>query len=441
MLRFLLVLMIGFLAVMPVMKPAQAQDENQIACEYDLTGETIKFYHFADYSGVYTFITLPLLAGFEDAVEYFNANGGICGAEIVAEYRDTGGDREAAQAAWDDFSNREDVDVVIVVQTEDSELLRQQAEEKKIPILASTGSVMGLYGEEGSDPGWVFAVTPLYEDQMGAFCEYISQNWESFGIEDDPVIGHVSWLGAVGEASDKPETRAYCEGLGVGYAESAYFFPGLPDVTTQVQTVLDAGANIIYTTSLASGPAQVATTLQTLGVSDKVLLAGPNWVLDTSVIRLGGEAVAGIVGQLPYHWWDELEHPGVQVVTQKWAEKRAAENPETAFELRNIAYLLAFAAVDLYAQIITESINQAGGLDNLTGQVVYNTLVSGTTFSGMDGMLSFSYDETRRSPNRTRIGTIEFVESEAGVAPVVKPLTDWFEAPDLRPGGADVPTE
>ncbi len=427
-----------FAVVMPHPTPLIQAQEEAITCAFDLTGETIKFYQFGDYSGVYTFITLPLLSGFEDALEYVNANGGLCGAEVVMEYRDTGGDRESAQAAWDDFSNRDDVDVIITVQTEDAELLRDQAEAKGIPIMVSTGSVMGLYGEDGNDPAWVFAVTPLYEDQLGAFCEYISENWASFGIEGDPKIGHVSWLGAVGEASDKPETRAYCESLGVETVGAAYFFPGLPDVSSQVQTILDAGANIIYTTSLASGPAQVATTLDTLGVRDELLLAGPNWVLDTSVIRLGGESVAGIVGQLPYYWWDELEHPGVQAVTTAWAEKRVAENPETAYELRNIAYLLGWASVDLYKQIITEAINRAGGIENLNGDIIYETLTSGTTFSGMEGVLEISYNETRRSPTRTRMGVIEFVESGNGVAPVVTPLTAWGETPDLRPGGADV---
>lgn len=433
-LRGMLILLL-FLSLFPV----RAQEAGAIACEYDLTGKTIKFYYFGDLSGVYTFITLPVVAGFEDAIEYLNANGGICGAEIIIESRDTAGDREAAQAAWDDFSSRDDANVIIVILTEDSELLREQAEEKKIPIIASTGSVKGLYGDNGDDPGWVFAVTPLYEDQLGAFCDYISENWARFGIEGDPVIGHVSWLGAVGEASDRPETRAYCESIGVGYAGAAYFFPGLPDITTQVQTILDKGANIIYTTSLASGPAQVATTLETLGMQGKVLVAGPNWVIDTSVIRLGGEATAGIIGQLPYRWWDELSHPGVQIVTQKWAEKRLVADPEGAFELRNIAYLLAWAAADLYNQIITASINHAGGLDNLDGTAVYETLTSGMTFSGLDGLLSFSFDETRRSPNLTRMGTIEFLETDAGLTPQVTPLTEWVETPDLKPGGADVP--
>lgn len=417
----------------------RAQEASDIQCEYDLTGETIKFYYFGDLSGVYTFITLPVVSGFEDAVEYINATGGLCGAEIVIESRDTGGDREAAQAAWDDFSARDDASVIIVILTEDSELLRDQAEAKQIPIIASTGSVKGLYGDNGDDPGWVFAVTPLYEDQLGAFCDYVSQNWAQFGIEGEPVIGHVSWLGAVGEASDQPETRAYCESKGVGYAGAAYFFPGLPDITTQVESILDKGANIIYTTSLASGPAQVATTLEALGKRDEVLIAGPNWVLDASVIRLGGEATAGMVGQLPYRWWDELEHPGVQAVTQKWAEKRLAADTESAFELRNIAYLLAWASADLYKQIITASINHAGGLDNLDGAAVYETLTSGLTFSGMEGILSFSFDENRRSPNLTRIGRIDFVETDAGLTPQVSPLTDWRTTPDLKPNGADVP--
>src|SRR5690606_32688557 len=191
----------------------------------------------------------------------------------------------------------------------------------EIVLFNAAGSELGLYGEAG-EPGNQYSIIPLYTDQLGAFCDYVVENWDSFGIEGDPVIGHLSWEGAFGRSSDTEGTRAYCEAAGVGYAGAEYFLPGTPDISTQLQGLVDAGANIIYTSSLASGPAQVAGTVAALGLTDSVVLGGANWALDSSVIGLGGEATEGIIGNLPYLWWDELEEPGVQTVVGYWAANR-----------------------------------------------------------------------------------------------------------------------
>lgn len=414
---------------------------SEVTCEHDLTGQTVKFYHFGDLSGPYAFITQPVLTGFDDAIAYFNANGGVCGATIETEYRDTGASGDVAQATWDEFTGRGDAAVIFLYLTEDSELLRQQAIDLKIPLVVATASTLSLYGENADSPSYVFGATPLYQNQLGAFCDYISEHWSEYGLEGDPVIGHISWLGAFGEASDTEESRAYCESKGVGYANAQYYFPGIPDISGQIQRAIDEGANILYTTSLASGPSQLASTVHAMELQEQVLLAGPNWVLDTSVIGLGGEAVAGIIGQLPYYWWDELDHPGVKLVNDYWVTNRlaTAQDPAIAFQSRNIAYLLSWTTVAWYQQFMTLTVNRVGGLENVTGEEVYNTLTSGILFDPLDGLIELSYDEFQRTANRSRIGTIQYLETETGRVPQVVALTDWFTVPDLIPNGADVP--
>jgi ABC-type branched-subunit amino acid transport system substrate-binding protein len=443
--KLLLLILLGALVLLTV-PPSLAQEEpisraSEATCEADLTGQTVKFYHFGDLSGPYAFITQPVLIGFEDAITYFNEQGGVCGATIATEYRDTGASGEAAQAAWDEFTGRGDASVVFLYLTEDSELLRDQATQQQIPLVVATASTRSLYGENADTPAYVFGATPLYQNQLGAFCDYISQNWDSYGIEGDPVIGHISWLGAFGEASDTEESRAYCASKGVGYANAQYYFPGIPDISGQIRKALDEGANILYTTSLASGPAQLASTVQTLELQDQIILAGPNWVLDTSVIGLGGEAVAGFIGQMPYYWWDEQTQPGVKLVNDYWVANRlaTASDPAQAFQGRNIAYLLAWTTVAWYQQFMTLAVNQVGGLEGVDGQAVYETLTSGITFDPLDGLIELRYDDFQRTATRSRIGTIRFVETDGGRIPQVAPLTDWFTVPDLIPGGADVP--
>lgn len=431
------IVLLAILALAAMLVPAvnadnPSQDDpfaGRTECEEDLTGETIRFFHFGDLSGVYAFISQPLVAGFTDAAAYFNANGGLCGAEIVQEYRDTGGAQEQSQAFWDEFSALEDAYSIFIYASADAELLREQAAEKEIPLLVAAGSELGLYGET-NEPGYVFATIPLYADQLAAFCDYVGENWASMGIEGDPVIGHLSWEGAFGRSSDTETARAHCEAAGVGYAGAEYFLPGTPDISTQLQTLVDAGANIIYTTSLASGPAQVAGTVAQGGLTGQVVVAGPNWVLDTSVIGLGGEATAGIVGNLPYLWWDELAEPGVQMVASYWAENRLADNPEEAVRVRNIAYIVSWASLDLWVEAMIRTINEVG-YENLTGADVYATL-DNFQYDALGGILRMDWTGGNRSVPTTRIGSIQFVESDAGVTPSIQPLSDWIPAPDMR---------
>lgn len=433
----------------PVAPEASNRPTNRTECTVDLTGETVLFYHIGDLSGAYRGITQPLLAGFDDAMKYFNANGGLCGATIAHElgvsYDDTAGSQEKAQEVWDRFVTDADVrpPVVLMYNSADGEILRDQAAELQTPILLAAGSDKALYGEDGT-PGWEFALIPLYTDQLGLFCEYISENWADFGIDGDPSIGHLSWGIPFGQSSDTAETRAYCESVGVSYAGAEYFSPlGTPDVGPQLKNLTDNGANIIYTTTLATGADTVIKAVAGAGLLDSVVVSGTNWILDTSVYGLAGADSNGVVGNLPYVWWDDLENEGVQIVNAQWVENRLApaggdaELQAAALRNRNIAYLTAYSALDLWMEVYTRAINEVG-FENVTGEVFYNILTNDFEYETFHGLANIAYDAENRSVRNSQIGQIQI---EEGALPKIVPISDVYETPDLRPGGADVVAE
>jgi branched-chain amino acid transport system substrate-binding protein len=460
----LLVLSVLVIAVFAV--PVVAQDDTTLPdfiqhseCSVDLTGETVTIYHFGDISGSYAFITQPLLAGLADAAAYFNARGGACGAEVVQDNRDTGGDLAQTQAAYDAYSTLDPKpDLLVLYASGDAELLRDQVEEDEIPVLISAGSVDGLYGEDGASPGWIYATNPLYADQFGSFCRYIGANAETY---PEPVVGYISWPGAFGESAFTPEVIAYCAEQGVTILETPeYFPPTATDISGNVLNLVDAGANILYTNSLASGPFLVGKTLVDLGLEDSVHLAGVNWALDTSVgllsrTALGSDglpAVNGIIGSLPFHWWTERELPGVALINEQ-----AAAN-ERQLSTQNIAYLLGWATVDTYIEMYIQTVNRVGSLEAVDGAAIRETVES-MVYSPL-GLYTFDFrgGEIRALPGN-RIATMLFANADmSGVAssgedalqvplpdgtnafiPVLVALTDFEDAPDLRPGGADVP--
>ncbi|MBK8030221.1 MAG: ABC transporter substrate-binding protein [Chloroflexi bacterium] len=455
------VLFIVLLSLLVV--PAFAQEElpefiQHSDCEVDLTGQTVTVYHFGDISGSYAFITQPLLAGLADAAAYFNARGGICGATIVQDNRDTGGDLAQTQAAYDAYSSLDPKpDVIVLYASGDAELLRDQLAEDEIPAFISAGSVAGLYGEDGATPGWIYATNPLYADQIGSFCAYVGANPEQY---PDPVIGYISWPGAFGSSAFTPETMAYCAEQGVSMLETPeYFLPTATDISGNVLNLVDAGANILYTNSLASGPFMIAKTVVDLGLEEDVQLAGVNWALDTSVgllsrTALGSDglpAVNGIVGSLPFLWWSERAEPGIALINEQ-----AAAN-ERSLSTQNIAYLLGWATVDTYVEMYIQTVNRVGSLDAVDGAAIQETIES-MVYSPL-GFYEMNFADGVRAVNGNRMATMMFLNATGdGVAtsgddamkvdlpdgtqafiPVLVPLTEFAPAPDLRPGGADVP--
>ena len=438
--------------------PSLAQDmmdypSELTACEVDLAGETINIFHFGDLSGPFAFITQPVVSAVTDAVNYWNSRGGVCGAELAQVYEDTGGNREAAQSAYDRFTSQyaEDLDLLLLYSSDDGELLREQLAADEVVSFISAGSIESLYGEDGQTPGWLYASNPLYINQFGFFCQFVAASPEIF---PDPVIGFVTWPFAFGLAGMEPAAREYCGGLGVQVlAEPQVFLPTDTDILTQVQNAIDAGANIIYTNTIASGPALIAGTLADLGMEDDIKLAGFNWVMDTSVGILGQRvlksnglpSVDGMFGSMPFLWWTELTNPAVQFVYQQFTINGRGPAEQ------NIAYLVSWGVVDSIIETYIRTVNRVGSLGAVTGADIRETVES-MDYAILGGLYQITYEEGMRDGTMNRMAVLKYanttmsgaatgpddallIDNPAGgklFVPIVVPLTDFMEVPQLR---------
>ena len=438
--------------------PALAQDmmeypSDLTECEVDLTGETIYIFHFGDLSGPFSSITQPVVSAVTDAMNYWNSHGGVCGAELAQVYEDTGGNREAAQSAYDRFTGQyaDELDLLLLYSSDDGELLREQLAEDEIVSLISAGSIESLYGEDGQAPGWLYANNPLYINQFGSFCQFVAVNPDTF---PEPAIGFVTWPFAFGLAGTEPAAQEYCSGLGVEVLPAPQIFlPTDTDILTQVQNAIDDGANIIYTNTVASGPALIAGTLVDLSMEDDIKLAGFNWVMDTSVGILGQRvlkpnglpAVDGMYGSMPFLWWTELSSPGIQFVHQQFAinDRSLAE--------QNIAYLVSWAVVDSIIEIYIRTVNVVGSLDAVSGTDVRATVES-MDYAILGGLMHHRFEEGMRDGTTNRIARMAFANSTmTGPAsgpedamlipdgsggqlfvPIIIPMTDFTPVPQLR---------
>lgn len=380
-------------------------------------GETITFYHFGDITGPYASITTPLVTGFNDAVKWVNDKGGIRGAQVAIEWSDTGGKLENAISVYNRYREKKPL-ILFMYGSPETEALRDRLIEDKIPAVTAGVSGKGLY-----PPGFAFGEVPIYADQFGLFMDWLKANWDKVKPAkgqalDSPKVAVITWDTAYGRGALTDETKAYAESKGIKIVGQEFFAMGAPDVTTQILNAKKAGANVLYSNTLAYGPAQILKDAVSLGVRDEFLIAGNNWALDLSMLALAGAASEGFYGPLPNVWWSEADHAGIKLLDEQFK----ANNRKPAE--RNVGYMLSYAFVD-YARAVMEKTIDRVGFDGLNGAAVQETVATMGEYKALDGVMILVYGKDKRAPSKARI-----VQVQKGQ---FVPVTDWMTAPDLRP--------
>jgi branched-chain amino acid transport system substrate-binding protein len=391
----------------------------------DLTGETITIYHFGDLSGPYAAITAPLIHGAEDAVAAINEAGGIYGAMLDIKFADDAGNIDEAVAAYDRFTSEDDNPLVMITYgSGEAEALAERFAEDKIVNITAGLSAKAFYGE-GS--GYTFGLGPIYPDQLGYTLSFLQENWADYkpaDAGDEIKLAYLSWPTAFGQGGLTDESRAYLADLGIEVvAEETYDVSPTADTTTAILNAQAAGANVIWTNTLAFGPAAILNDLNSLGVRDQFVVAGCNWAMDLATYAFIAEPAygVGLIAPFPYLWWTDTDNAGIQYAQQLFEanEREGAEH--------NVGYLLLVAGVDMAVQAIIYAIDTVG-YENLTGEAVHNALVEMSPFDALEGVFKADFSGDNRSPHTSQIRMIQ------GGPDAFNVLQDWSEIPDLRPG-------
>jgi len=389
----------------------------------DLTGETITIYHFGDLSGPYAAITSPLVHGAEDAVAAVNEAGGIYGAMLDVKFADTAGSIDEAVAAFDRFTGEDDNPLVMITYgSGEVEALAQRFAENKVVNITAGLSARGFY----IDSGYSFGLGPIYPDQFGLVMTFLHDNWADYkpaDAGDEIKLAYISWPTAFGQGALTSETRAFLDDLGIEVvAEETYDVSPTADTTTAILNAQAAGANVIWTNTLAFGVSVVLNDLNSLGLRDQFVVATDNWGMDlaTYAFLADGAYGVGLFSAFPYLWWTDADNAGVQ-----YAESLFAANERPSSE-HNVGYLLLVAGIDMAVQAIQHAIDTVG-YENINGEAVHDALMDLSPFEPLDGVLRVDYSGTSRSPHVSQVRMI------MGGPDAFNVLQDWTDTPDLRP--------
>jgi hypothetical protein len=413
----------------------------------DLSGQTVTFYQTLHGDPALA----PYQAGSEDAIAYFNGHGGICGATLVGEY--------FQDANMTYLRTREPKPVLITA--EYSMELRDDLAREQIPAFTRFGAKYDpLYGEDGTSPGWIFMpFNSVYQDQVGAFCEYVAANKESY---PDPRVGYMTFGGEFSKYA-LPEASSYCERLGIGSVGRASADGASGQVQAALRELVDAGANVIYSGIISRNLEGLASTsfaqaLAEMGLHDTVTLFATSSAFDP-VIGLqaqldmdvdGVPLLDGMIGSYANRSWYEADHPCIRLITEQ------ADLNNRPLTMRTHDYIRAWVYIDLFIETYIRTGNRVG-FGEVSGAEMKKTLDE-MVYAPLGGVVQVDFRDGRRALSSNRIGVMHFlgqdganpagpdnppivqaVDGEDYFVPILVPLTDIQPAPDLRPGGADVP--
>lgn len=396
-------------------------------CEDGLEGETITYYSQAGVTGpLSTILGTGFIGALNDAITEINAAGGICGATVELELNDTQYDAEQEVAIYQQV--REDDPPPISIATYSSTasvVLSPFVNEDKIVNFAAGLNAKAAYVPRN---GYTVGIAPIYSDQFAGFLTYLSNNWDDVkpdGAGDDIVVGVVGWDHPFGEGATTTEALAVADSLGITVLPlEKHPLTADADMVVPLQSLALQGANVIYYQGLGPWTAAVIGTLHAMEMWDTMVVGGCNWAFNTDVLAVLGEsapAMIGFYGVFPWLWWNDTDVPGIQQALAAFEAGGYAEAD------KGISYLMTYAGVYAWADIVEHAINMVG-YENLTGETFMAAFQDMGLVSAL-GIYSFDVRGENRAPNMAQIRQVQLVDGEIQFVVV----EDSFELPDTRP--------
>jgi hypothetical protein len=268
-------------------------------------------------------------------------------------------------------------------------------------------------------PSWTFVQPPPYVNQFGAWVDYyLKYIWKGPG---KPKFAWLTWDNPFGRSPMTKEADLYLKSKGIEIV-AREFIPNVPSNTiAQAMRLKRSGANFTFGGMYPSALSVVLKDMEKIGMTGTVSI-GMSYAtnLDELVKYVGplanGVHIASIV-TLVEQW------PEKSPMVQKMYDKKKRTTNKWGYGNCWSKFAIAIEAVRIAAEKV--------GPDKVDGQAVYNALISMKNFDAWGTSPPVSFSKT----GRVAMNSVEIQAVENGKV-VSKGYAD---APDLLPGGKDVP--
>lgn len=325
---------------------------------------------FGDATAIYAADIGPQLNAFLDFGKWANETNYIPGVALDFQVYDHGADNSRAIAAFKEAASGSPKPVMVNdgYASTFALLYKPLMEQNKIP-----GYGTSALRSTCLPVSWYFAVLPSPESLIGAYTDWITENWKKDSKiewikanwhEGAPRMAFIAWDSPLGRASESPEVFAYMKSKGVEYAGAEYFPLAASDPTPQLSRIKDK-FDFAYIAMFPPHYAMILQGADRLGMAGKYMAAVPNYFDPYALIAKTGKLADNT---LCFNLF-EMDFSKLPTYIQKAQTDR--QYPKEMFVYRG-----GWIIGDMFAQTIKKTIEKYG-VDKVTGENVYATINSG----------------------------------------------------------------
>lgn len=378
-------------------------------------------YAIADLSGPAAAAMKTTVMAYEDFWPAFNSTqGGIDGVKANWVWLDSQGDKVKSLAAYTQIRESTPRPVMCcMVQGSDVEAMSKRAAEDKISVFTITPPTTTIW-----PPARVFGSSPSYEDLSGAFIDWLSGTWAKGGetskcrlafFNPDIAAGHSVAGSSVLEFT---KTKSNIE-----IVSNDFFDYRALDLSSDILKIMQNKPDYIYGFFYATSGAAFFRSIDSSGFRGKVKLATCVSGMQPEItLQIDKQLVEGLVG--PHYYPAVLpldakqENPGVERAAKMFKEKGYSPT------LWGTAYP-GSQGVALWMVGMLNNAVKENGWDKFNGDSFYKSCLNVRNLNCGD-MFNWGLASTGKRTN-SQMRIFQFKDG------LVRPITDFVTAPDLRP--------
>lgn len=402
---------------------------------------TYRLINLGDATGAYAVTIGPQLDGAKDFAKWANETNYLPGVTLDIRSYDHGLKVESAVALYKEAVTSEPTPVITngALWSTVAPTLAGLAKQNKIPIIDATS-----LREVVIPPGWFWGYQPSYEGQVGAYVNWILDNWKADSKipwiqkhyqNRKPRLALVSWDIALGRANESKEAKCYAESKGVEWVGVEYVPLTVGDVTPQLSRLKDK-VDFIYIGMFGSAWQAVLKKAAELGMRDQFIDCGTSYFSPPEIAKFTPDLVNNTAALTIF-----------DVNWNTYPKQIQDAQAKTKYPKEFGSYAVGWYWGDLATHALRKTIEKVG-VDKVTGQAVQDMLCAG----GVNKFRPMISENTITWANNAKMvkmdgGDSVTVQLVSGYTKDILPedtyktyiTTKDVPIPALLPGGKDIP--
>lgn len=383
-----------------------ACSDDKVAVNGNVSERTVVIGGLYDITGGTGDVGTPYAEGEQAYFKYLASKGGVEGISLELTGKDYAYEIPEAQKIYQELRDKEKVSAVLGWGTGDTEALRQQVANDKLPFFSASYSESLKNLDESP---YNFLAAASYSDQGRSVLKWIKENHKGSNptlalLYNDTVFGR----------SPIEDIKAYAAEIGIEVVDEQIVDVRATEAQSQLLNMEKKNPDYAIIQETWGATATILRDAKTLGIDTQFI--GLNWASGEGVISIVGEDVAeGYIGILS-HAMPYEDLPGMAEI------KEYLEAEGKTIDDINQKFIQGWTT----AKILVAGIEEAAKKHpdgELTGEEIRSGLESlqDLDLGGLGAPVSFSADN-HTGTEQTRLGIVKDGKWE--------PLTDYFSHKD-----------